>query len=202
MSLEEKIHQVEAFYSSLDIDLTKFQKDSTLSCLSGCSNCCTSPTIEATILEMLPLAFYLYKENKAAALYDALQETTIPICTLYKPMHSVLNKGACSSYPYRALTCRLFGFSFARNKYSAPVLVACKDIKNEHALVFEKLEADALSGLAVPMISTYKAQLSAIDYYLSLEHYSINKAISLAIEMVMNHFNYKEEILSHEKKVS
>jgi Fe-S-cluster containining protein len=202
MSLEETIIQVEKFYTELDKDLAVFHSQSKLSCLSGCSACCHAPTIEATVLEMLPLAFHLYKENKAEDFYDSLIANKSSLCTLYKPLQTALRKGACADYPYRALVCRLFGSSFNRDKTGKPVMLLCKEIKNKQAEVYKTVSQEVQEGMMVPMASDYYMKLTNIDFYLTQHQYPINEAMRRALEMVMNHFHYTEVFGVDEKKVS
>lgn len=104
--LEHVSLQVDHLHTSLDKDLAAFQAQENYGCISECSKCCTSPNIEATILELLPYAFHLYKNNKAEIIYDSLLANLSPICNLYKPIYTDLQKGACSDYQHRALICR------------------------------------------------------------------------------------------------
>ena len=202
MTLEEKLIKVEAFYSQLDQDLLVYQNKSSLSCIAGCSNCCRSPNIEATILEMLPLAFQVYKENKAEAFYDSLQENTSSLCALYTPEKSAILKGGCSSYPHRALICRLFGFSYSRDKIGNPSLISCKDIKETHAEAYKKTIEEIKNGDEVPMAANYQSQLTAIDPNLSQQLYPINKAIIQALEIVMTHYYYTDALDNEVKNAS
>ena len=193
MRLAEKVNAVTNFYTELNADLANLQTKSGLSCLSGCSNCCKSPNVGATILELLPFAYHLYQENKAELLYDELiTNPQTAICMLYKPALTPLNNGGCSDYTYRAMICRLFGFSFRRNKENKPEMVTCKEIKTAYPVAYQELTQQAEAGMLVPQISYYHSKLSAIDYPLSQEQYPINKAIELALEMVLNHFYYAE----------
>jgi Fe-S-cluster containining protein len=202
MSLEETIIQVENFYTELDKDLAAFQSQSKLSCLAGCSACCHAPTIEATVLELLPLAFHLYKENKAEEFYDNLLSNESSLCMLYKPVQTALRKGACADYPYRALVCRLFGFSFNRDKAGKPVMLVCKDIKNNQPEAYETVSKEAQEGKELPIAGDYYMKLTDIDFYLTQHSYPINEAMRHALEMVMNHFHYAEVVGVDEKKVS
>ena len=202
MSLEEKIRQVESFYISLDQDLASFQSESKLSCLSGCSACCRSPEVETTILELLPFAFHLYKENRAEEFYEELLKNTSAICALYKPLQSIQKKGGCADYPYRAMICRLFGFSFTHDKEAKPQLLTCKEIKAQYPEAYEKITKEAQEGKEVPLVALYHNKLSAIDHYLTQQQYPINEAMRLAIEIVMNHFHYTETSVDIEKNVS
>lgn len=192
--LEDISLKVEQFYTALDKDLNAFQHEVKYSCISGCSKCCTSPNIEASILELLPYAFHLYKNNTAEIVYDRLLLNTSPICNLYQPLQATLKKGACADYNHRALICRLFGFSFTRNKIGEPELLTCTTIKDAYPDIYESINKKAQEGLAVPLATNYYNQLTDIDYNLSKERFSINEAMRLAIEMVLNHYHYSEPL--------
>ncbi|MBC7450821.1 MAG: YkgJ family cysteine cluster protein [Cytophagales bacterium] len=201
-SLVDKVIQVEAFYTALDKDLAAFQTKAKYSCISGCSKCCQSPTVEATILEMLPLAFHLYKENKAELSYDNLLDNTSSLCALYMPLKTVIQKGGCSEYPYRALICRLFGNSFTRDKIGEPSLLTCKDLKAEYPKEMDAIRLEAKEGMQVPLATNYFQKLTEIDYQLTLKQYPINEAMKLAIEMVLNHFHYSEPMDENHRNAS
>lgn len=190
--LEDISLQVEKFYTALDAELAAFQSQANYSCIAGCSKCCSSPNVETSILELLPYAFHLYKNNTAEHVYDSLLLNKSPICNLYKPLQTALQKGGCSDYQHRALICRLFGFSFTRNKEGKSTLLACKDIKAMYPEVNDAVNAQADEGFVVPLATNYYNQLSDIDYSLSQKQYPINEAMRLAIEMVLNHFHYSE----------
>ena len=200
--LENISIQVENFYTDLDKDLATFKSQANYSCIGGCSRCCSSPNVEASILELLPYAFYLYKNNTAENVYDSLLLNKSPICNLYKPLQTVLQKGGCSDYQHRALICRLFGFSFTRDKTGTPTLLACKDIKATYADIYNAVNVQAEEGLLVPLATNYYNKLSDIDYSLSQKQYPINEAMRLAIEMVLNHYHYNEPLKEEIKNAS
>ncbi|HSZ25709.1 MAG TPA: YkgJ family cysteine cluster protein [Cytophagaceae bacterium] len=203
MLLEEKIIQVESFYTDLDKDLATFQSQSNLSCLSGCSACCHSPEIEATVLELLPLALHLYKENQAEEFYKSLlTNESSSLCLLYKPILANLRKGACTEYQYRPMVCRLFGFSFIRDKESKPIMLTCKTIKSNQQKEYQEISNQAEQGLAVPFAGDYFMKLTNIDFYLTQHQYPINEAMRYALEMLLNHFHYTETLVIDKKQVS
>ena len=189
-NLETTVHQVEALYASLTADLTVFQQQANYSCISGCSKCCQSPHIEATILELLPYAFHVYLNNCAEELYDKLAETNTPLCILYEPIKAMVRKGAFADYAFRPLVCRLFGYSFAKDKLGQPDLITCKEIKNHFPKEVKNIAEQAKNHLELPMANVYYTRLTEIDYHLSLKQYPINEAMRLAIELVLNHFHF------------
>jgi uncharacterized protein len=200
--LERISLQVEQFYTTLDKDLSTFQDQSKYACIAGCSKCCTSPNVETSILELLPYAFHLYKNNTAEIIYDRLLLNTSAICNLYQPLNTVIQKGGCSDYIHRALICRLFGFSFTRDKTGQSTLLACKDIKSTYPTIYDTVNKQAKEGAIVPLATNYYNQLSDIDYNLSQQQYPINVAMRLAIEMVLNHYHYSEPVGEEVKNAS
>ena len=165
MELEDKVKAVEQVFHQLDEEITKLQQWSTLHCKSGCGKCCFKADIEATILEFLPFAFHLQKEDRAEEWYERLKQSDSSICLILNPTQ--MGAGLCSQYQHRGLICRLFGYSARTNKY-------------------EKRE-----GAAVPVMSDYYMQLHAIDFELTKDFYPINQAIRKAIEVVLQYFAYR-----------
>ncbi|ABG57564.1 Fe-S-cluster oxidoreductase [Cytophaga hutchinsonii ATCC 33406] len=178
----------------MDEDLAAFQQKAGYSCITGCSKCCKSPAIETSILEMLPYAFHLYKNNTAESVYDSLLLTNSSVCNLYKPLKTDIQKGGCADYPHRALICRLFGFSFTRDKTGNATLFTCKDIKAAYPEVYDAANTEAAAGSPVPLATNYYNQLADIDYNLSQKQYPINEAMRLAIEMVLNQYYYNDPL--------
>src|SRR5258706_15828864 len=143
MTLLEKVAVVEKLFHELDAEITKFQSTSTLHCRWGCGKCCFKPDIEATILEFLPYALHLHRQDRALEWLKKLEETDSSICLILNPAQG--GAGLCSEYPHRGLICRLFGYSARTNKYGAKELVTCQVIKTEQSAAFlsaqEKVEA-------------------------------------------------------------
>lgn len=193
MTLLEKVKAVEEVFTSLDEEIRLFQGWSGLHCKTGCGKCCLKPDIEATALEFLPFAYYLYKNNTAEAWYEKLKYTEDSLCVLLdrSPLEG---KGMCSEYTYRGLICRLFGFSARKNKYGKFDLVTCQTIKSEQADQFIQAASLIEKGSSnVPFMSHFHMRLMAIDGQLAGTHYPINKAIRMAIENVLSYYAYRSE---------
>lgn len=197
--LEDLITKVELFYKELDHDLLTYQNEAKYQCLTGCSRCCHSPNIEATVLELLPLAFHLYKENLANHFYEQLDQHLSPLCVLFEPINAIVRKGACAQYEFRPMVCRLFAFSFTRNKFGKPTLLTCKEIKTNYVDACNFVSERVNQGMEVPMATNYYTSLSAIDHHLTRTSYPINEAMRLAIELVMNHFHFSEPLTVEQK---
>ncbi len=191
MDLPEKVAAVEKVFRELDAEIAKFQSASTLHCGWGCGKCCFKPDIEATVLEFLPFALYLYGQDRALDWLSKLDETDSSICLILNP--SQAGAGLCSEYPHRGLICRLFGYSARTNKYGANELVTCQIIKTEQAEAFRSAEEKIAEGMPVPVMNQYYMQLLAIDADLATVSYPINQAIRKAIETVMHYYAYRGE---------
>src|SRR5690606_28194775 len=108
MTIEEKVAAVEEVMSSLDAAVQSFQIWSGLGCKTGCGKCCTKADIEATVLEFLPLAKYLYSTGEAETWLEKLSGNSSEWCAL---LDQAALAGMCTNYKYRGLICRLFGYS-------------------------------------------------------------------------------------------
>jgi Fe-S-cluster containining protein len=188
--LEVKVAAVEEVFQKLDQHIAGFQSWSSLHCKFGCGKCCFKPDIEATILEFLPFALHLYKNNQAEEWLNKLNETDSSVCLIVNPTQA--GAGLCTEYPHRGLICRLFGYSARTNKYSKKELVTCQIIKTEQASAYHqaqtKIENDEEG---VPVMNQYYMQLHGIDFELTRDFYPINTAIRKAIETVLQYYAYR-----------
>lgn len=190
MSLREKAQQVEQVFQQLDLAISKFQSSSTLHCKFGCGKCCFKPDIEASPIEFLPFAQYLYDSGKALDWFERLRESDGQLCLILNPTQS--GAGLCSEYKHRGLICRLFGYSARVNKYGTRELVTCNIIKSEQTSAYEIAEKSVEGGSDVPVMSHYYMQLHSIDPDLAREFFPINKAIQRALETVLSYYAYRD----------
>lgn len=190
MSLPEKVAAVEQVFENLDQRIALLQSWSGLHCKAGCGKCCFKPDIEATVLEFLPFAMYLYRTQQAQQWLDKITSTTGSICLILNPTRA--GAGLCSQYAHRGLICRLFGYSARTNKYQQKELITCQIIKTEQQENFEKAQVEIANGADVPVMSQCYMQLHGIDPELTTYFYPINKAIQRAIEVVLSYFAYRE----------
>jgi hypothetical protein len=190
LSLIEKVQAVEAVFSKLDEEIASFQNWSGLHCKFGCGKCCFKPDIEASALEFLPFAHYLYTKDLAFEWLEKLKSNYSEICLILNPTSE--KAGLCSEYPYRGLICRLFGYSARTNKYATRELVTCQIIKTEQEALYsvakEKVEKNEAE---IPVMNQYYMQLHAIDQQLAQDFYPINEAIKRAIETVLHYYAYR-----------
>jgi Fe-S-cluster containining protein len=189
MSIEEKVKLVEDVFEKLDQEISQFQTWSGLHCKFGCGKCCFKPDIEATILEFLPFAHYLYNAGLAEQWLDKLTTTDSTICLILNPTQA--GAGLCTEYKHRGLICRLFGYSARTNKYGARELVTCQIIKTEQTANFEKAVQEIAQEGSVPVMSQYYMQLHSIDFELTREFFPINIAMRKAVETILQYYAYR-----------
>lgn len=189
MDLVEKVKAVEVVLTSLDQEISSFQAATTLHCKFGCGKCCYKADLEATPIEFLPFAHYLYESGVAYDWYERLAKSEGEVCLILNPTQA--GAGLCSQYQHRGLICRLFGYSARVNKYGGKELVTCQIIKSEQKGAFEASERMISKNLSVPVMNQYYMQLHGIDPDLSREFYPINKAIQRAVEVVLHYYAYR-----------
>ena len=192
MTIEQRVVLVEKLFQNLDVEIKEFQSHTKLSCVAGCGKCCNHPEIDASPLEFLPWAFHLFLNGEAEKVLNTLNKSDVNRCFIYNPL-SLLdkNKGNCSSYQYRGLICRLFGFGANTDKYGQLRLATCKIIKEEQAENYNKSTELINKGLPVPIFTDYYMNLSQIDFQLGNVIVPINKALKLAIEEVLQYYAYR-----------
>jgi Fe-S-cluster containining protein len=190
MELVEKVRAVEEVFEKLDQQIASFQSWSGLHCAWGCGKCCYKADIEATILEFLPFAHYLYQQDLAYTWFEKLQEGNSPLCLILNPTQP--GAGLCSEYKHRGLICRLFGYSARTNKYGKRELVTCQIIKTEQAGNYQQASVKIEEGNEeLPVMSHYYMQLHAIDFELARDFFPINEAIKRAIEVILHYYAYR-----------
>ena len=199
MTIEEKVKEVKQIYRQLDADLQRYKKESGLKCLRFCSHCCEKHDITATVLEFLPLAYHLYKENLCEEYLLKLKESEAGdkhTCILLTFQGKRENAGRCLAYKMRPLVCRLFGFSAVLDKNCRPQLVTCREIKQKYSEKYLKtvrlLEtAEPEAPMDVPIMKNYCMMLYGVDLSLGQKYYPLNTALRMAIESVLSAFAYR-----------
>ena len=187
--IQNLVNQVRSLHAELDAEIRSFQSASGLHCLSGCGKCCLKPDIEATPLEFLPLALSLYRQGVAEEWLKSV-ESGDSICKVYNEGQS--GQGKCTQYQDRGMICRLFGYSARKNKYSKKELITCQIIKENQREAFEEASSRINEGMEVPGAADFYARLRAIDSALGGGQFPVNKAIAMALDVVMTYYFYKD----------
>jgi Fe-S-cluster containining protein len=129
--------QVMELYHRADQAVAEYKVLTELSCPAGCVHCCNSEKVEATVLEMIPLAYHLFKTNQAELLLKRLEKSESSCCILFRPDLVGTTGGGCSQYTHRALVCRLFGFAGNLDRTGVARLALCRVMKESMSSSFE-----------------------------------------------------------------
>lgn len=196
MRIEEKVNKILRVFNIVDTDIQHFKKKSGMQCLRICSHCCKNVHVTATVLELLPLAYWFY--NKQTAQYWLEKLAAVPTvgeskCILLRFPKNSRNVGRCTAYKLRPLICRLFGFSVVFDKNNRPQLVTCTVIKKLFKETFLETSR-SLETLHGPIMKRYYTMLYTIDFGLAQQFYPFNEALRKAIETVISHFTYRKLI--------
>lgn len=188
------IDEVEKVFEELDAHLQLTSGQSGLKCRDFCGACCRKPDIEASPIEFMPLAAWLYKTGKVNDFLVKLDSPDHNWCACFDQNASARGEWGCQYYEHRGLICRLFGFGFRLNRENLPVLVTCKIIKSTQSeAVTKAAELAVRSPEEMPIFSHYFMRLLAIDPDLAVPQMSINQAIRVAIEKLYFYYLDKEE---------
>jgi len=183
----EKIRKVEQVFKRLDRETGKFGAQSELKCPTNCNLCCLKKGLEANVLEFLPFAYYLVKNNLHEAALDVL-ETEPEYCI---NLSDNKENGGCKSYQHRGLICRLFGYSGIRDKNGKLVIYTCSHIKNNQPDKFKEASVKINSGMHIPVSANFYSQFYYIDSQMASDYNPINVSIRKAIEKVAYYYAYK-----------
>lgn len=181
----DALKQVTDLYNQIDEQTAAFQAATDLHCPTGCGKCCENPEVQATVLEMMPLALELWRRGEVEQWLERVADLNeAESCVFYHPDPFVSVNGRCSVYPWRPTLCRLFAFASVKNKHGKPELAACVRHKETiPELVAQAKEAIA-AGLAAPNFADIAIQVSNLDPCLGSELLPINQALRLALQRV------------------
>jgi len=181
---------VEEVFKELDDHIDRMTSKTGMKCIHLCGACCRKTDIEASPIEFIPLAKWLYQNGKVDEFLTKLdQSDKTGYCVLFSPDAWKDGNWGCTNYEKRGLICRLFGFGYRLNREGTPELVTCKLLKESCP---EAVASARQSGIEtpeeVPLFRNYSMQLFSIDPDLANNRLPINQAIRLAIEKL--YFQY------------
>lgn len=187
--LRRKIIAVQYLFLDVDRDTGVFRRSLGLVCPAGCGVCCQNPHVQASELELLPLASELDRRRQAEVFYEKADRQDFQgRCIFFVPETGSTGQGRCSQYVSRPLICRLFGFSGNRDRHGHFRLSPCSVLKDK---VMSSEVSDhskqAGTGSKPVFMSDYVLRLSSIDPDLSREMMPINMAFKRAVDRVWLH---------------
>jgi Fe-S-cluster containining protein len=177
---------VRALYRRLDRRIAAFRRAAGLACPPGCGECCLSPEVEATVLEMLPLALRLRRQGRLEATLAGLGPGEPPRpCVFYSSGPLGAFGGHCTVYPWRPLLCRLFGFAAVAGSGGRPELAVCGRMRAADPGPAHAAAAAVASGrLRAPVMGDWSLAAYRLDPALGSSLQPINAALRQALERV------------------
>jgi Fe-S-cluster containining protein len=150
----DSIYRIFSAYKRMDKTIARFKAATGIRCRDGCRSCCMSGQVEASILEVLPLAMEIYSRRKEEEVMTSLRKKETDqdlscVLLLAEPPRNA--KGSCGYYDFRPLLCRLFGFASRKNKYYRPEFSPCNVIRTTEPEAVRRAEIAVSEGLNCPV---------------------------------------------------
>ena len=190
MNIREFSQDLQKIYDQMWEAFSQYQAASGLNCLVGCGKCCNNPEVEASVLEMFPLAVRILDENKLEEWLDKLEGPTQDHCLMYEPHSPDGSKGQCGVYKERPSLCRMFGVAGFYNKHHEVTLSVCKLIREKYPDLTKIRESEVSDK--TPMLITWSYRLAQIDPGLIQDRMPINLALKKALERIALYAQYQE----------
>lgn len=185
MTNQKIANQVKELYKKIDQQTENLAKITGLKCPPGCGKCCDNPDIEATPIEMLPIALELFdKKQSQKWIEKAEAENWEGGCIFYQRDEFIAGNGRCSIYAFRPSVCRLFGFATVKNKQGTDEFAACRYHKEMMPEVVQKVKESIAGGMPMASFPESAIQLSNIEPQLGNQRMPINQALKIAIHRV------------------
>lgn len=189
MNIREFVFNLQKVYEEMAQTFSDYQKSTGLNCLASCGRCCQNPDIEASVLEMLPLALKIYDEGKIEEWFHKLETSEQEFCLLQVP-HGAPGQGYCTSYQERPSICRMFGVAGTLDKHREITLSICRPIKEaQPELVLQRISE---KNPDTPLISLWSSKLATLDPELIQKKLPINLAIKGALEKISFYAQYQD----------
>lgn len=187
MNIREFSHNLQKLYEEMSASFAAFQSASGWHCMSGCGKCCLNPEIEASPLEMLPMALAIYDNGQLDEWYEKLLTTEQNYCLAY--VGDEKGNGKCGIYQGRPSLCRMFGVAGYKNKHEEITLSVCKYLREEYKIDALPVGLDPES---TPTFPYWSYRLSTLDQKLLSERMPINHALKAALEKVALYAQYQQ----------
>lgn len=170
-------------YRDINDQCAAFQAATGLYCPAGCGQCCETPEIDTSPLDLVPMALELIRRGEAAD-WLARARHGASTCVFYQADDQIPGNGRCQMYLWRPTICRLFGFAAVTDSVGTPKLAAC----TRHQQLYPELVAMAqvaiANGLSVPRFADWQIQVAGLDPHWGHHLMPINQALIVAIERV------------------
>lgn len=181
MELVELAQTISLKYAEVSKVFNEFQQKTNLLCPEGCGKCCFKPDIACAPYELLPLALYLLKTNRAEIFLEKATQAQNDRCILLEISDEEKGKGRCSEYQFRPFICRAFGVSARHGKKDNIDYSICRVLKENDSFAPQF----SFTQEEIPFIEIWKKQLEALDPRLAEKEIPINQGLVILLEKVL-----------------
>lgn len=196
MNIKEFSYNLQKLYEEMSQAFSSFQKSMNLGCISSCGRCCLNPEIEASHMEMIPMALEILKEGKLDEWVEKLSLAQDQPCLIFKA-GAREGEGQCGQYNTRPSVCRMFAVAGYFDRNHQINLSICKFIKETY---FIQNPPTNLPPETTPVISQWMMKLSSLDPRLIHHKLPINMALLKALEVVSLYNSMTDTQISHSEK--
>lgn len=184
-ALRTAVKEIRQLYAKMDDSVLEFCGAMGLRCPDGCGSCCLSPAVQASILEMLPLAVALTMQGQAEFWLACLDEADgQERCVCFQADNVVAGNGRCRVYPWRPTICRLFPFATVRDKHGDRRLTTCAVLRESIPPTVAEASARVARGEPAPTFCECAGWVGAVDPNGDSLPMPINDALRAALQRV------------------
>ena len=177
--------QVLKKFQEIDVDTMRLQIEFGLYCPQHCGLCCESTKVEASVLEMLPVAESLFANRQGEEiLLKAQTSGRESICVFFEKARLPNGFGGCVIYPLRPSICRLFCYSAVRDKNGRSIYAPCRLFNTIAKERVEMVQQEVDNGFKILSISEASQAVANLDLYLGTKRLPINAALTSALSRV------------------
>ena len=158
-----------------------YQASTNLPCLEGCGRCCLNPEVDASTLEMIPIALKIYDDGKLDEWLDRVEGPMQDHCIFYQQVDE--QKGRCGIYGERPALCRMFGVAGYLTKEREVTLSICKYISEKYPERVPHAKARA-NRESTPVFANWTALVSTLGTPDMNLRFPINTALKKALHKI------------------
>jgi uncharacterized protein len=181
-NIRDLSHNLKKLFDEMWETFSSYQASAGLPCITGCGQCCLNPEVDASTLEMIPIALKIFDDGK---LEEWLEKTSTPTqehCLFYVQGIGPW-QGYCGIYQERPALCRMFGVAGYLNKDRDVTLSICKHISQKYPV--ETLAAkEKAKTERVPVFATWTTLVSGLGTPELNQRYPINEALKRALHKI------------------
>ena len=174
--------RLQVLYQTEAQRFSEAQNKTGMACPPTCGKCCQVPTVEASVFEMLPMAYTLVEKGLAESVLDKIKTSQTDLCVMFEPSSSDPVQGRCGQYQDRPMVCRIFAVGSRIDKYQQAEAIICRELKTLYPSQAQECQGQAQQ---LPLMTEAFQRLAEIDPRSLHERLRISLALGTALEKVL-----------------